>query len=198
MLNAHPARLGLMLFSLAATILTAPVAACGSDDQGSAAAMHNTAAARRDVCVAPVSLEPSEDEGAETQVPADPDAGFVAVTVTRDGHFGIGFDDRASKATALAKSHCQARAGENNNCGSQLSVTRGSWILVHRCGDQPLIASSAYLEDTEQEMINAEIAQHLYFGNSAPCRHLVTVDPAGDIARLHGLPATAGATLSAR
>jgi hypothetical protein len=116
----------------------------------------------------------------------------------RDGAFGIGIDASATKAIAAAKSRCEDSAREASNCGSHLTVTRGSWTLAHRCGDQPLIVTSAYLDEAEQLMLNSEIEQQLHFDNAAQCRHLVTVDPAGNVTRRHGLPTPSGAALPKR
>lgn len=123
---------------------------------------------------------------------------YVAIAAARDGAFGIGIDASATKAIAAAKSRCEDSAREASNCGSHLTVTRGSWTLAHRCGDQPLIVTSAYLDEAEQLMLNSEIEQQLHFDNAAQCRHLVTVDPAGNVTRRHGLPTPSGAALPKR
>lgn len=186
-----------MLLSLSATILTAPALACGSADQDNAAVIGAKAGEPQDVCLLKISEETPEDEVSEAPE-ATLDADYVAFTVSRDGSFGIGVDASAARAGSIATAKCREAARGAGNCGSQLTVTRGSWMVAHRCGDQPLIVTAEYIEDTEQQMINAEINQQLNFDNAAACKHLVTVDPAGTIAKLHGRPALNGTAMLAR
>ena len=108
------------------------------------------------------------------------DNDWTAVTLARDGSWGLGNERSQPEAIATAICNCRTVSGPQSDCGAQFTTANGGWTVASICGHHKIIATGINLAHAEQEAFNREIdLQHFYVPDLPPCRRVVTVDPAG-------------------
>ena len=110
------------------------------------------------------------------------EADWTAVTLARDGSWGVGTHASQGVAIATAIRSCKSMSLAPNDCGSLLSTIRGGWSLAILCGDYSIVVSEPTLAEAEQAALHREIELHIFYVPDLPtCRRLLTVDPTGQI-----------------
>jgi hypothetical protein len=113
----------------------------------------------------------------------------TVVTVARDGSWGVATAGSTGEAIATAVRACRAMADAPTDCGARLTATRGKWVLANLCGDHQIIVGAGTLEDAEATARKREIeTRRAYLPDLPPCRHILTVDPAGVVIASQGGP----------
>jgi hypothetical protein len=107
----------------------------------------------------------------------------TAVTLARDGSWGVATAGSTGEAIAAAVRACRAMAEGRSDCGAQLTTTRGRWVIASLCGDHQIIVSADTREDAEAAAIKRERdTRRVYVPDLSPCRRVLTVDSTGSIA----------------
>jgi hypothetical protein len=110
------------------------------------------------------------------------EADWTAVTLAKDGSWGVATDSSQGGAIATAIRNCKSMSPVANDCGSLLSTIRGGWSLAILCGDYNIVVSRPTLAEAEQAALYREIDLQLFYVPDLPsCRRVLTVDPAGQI-----------------
>jgi hypothetical protein len=107
----------------------------------------------------------------------------TAVTLARDGSWGVATSGSTGEAIAAAIQACRAMAEGLSDCGAQLTTTRGRWVIASLCGDHQIIVSADSREDAEAAAVRHEReTRRVYVPDLPPCRRMLVVDPGGGIA----------------
>jgi hypothetical protein len=107
---------------------------------------------------------------------------LTAVTLARDGSWGVATAGSTGEAIATAVRTCRAMAGAPTDCGALLTTTRGKWVLANLCGDHQIIVGAGTLEDAEAAAREREIeTRRTRVPDLPPCRRVLTVDPGGAV-----------------
>jgi hypothetical protein len=105
---------------------------------------------------------------------------LTVVTMSRDGSWGVATAGSTGEAIATAVRACRAMADAPTDCGALLTTTHGKWVLGNLCGDHQIVVGADTLEDAEATAREREIeTRRTYVPDLPPCRHILTVDPAG-------------------
>jgi hypothetical protein len=108
---------------------------------------------------------------------------LTVVTLAHDGSWGVATAGSTAEAIAAAVRACRAMAPAPTDCGARFATTRGRWVIASLCGDHPIIVSADNREDAEAAAHKREReTRRVYVPNLAPCRRILTVDPAGAVA----------------
>ena len=111
---------------------------------------------------------------------AGEDLDWTAVTVARDGSWGVATTGSQSQAIAAGIRNCRAMSLAGSDCGAELTTIRGGWTLALRCSDYRNPRRRQELEAAETAALNREIdLQLFYVPDLPPCRRILTVDPEG-------------------
>src|SRR5215813_3632251 len=84
------------------------------------------------------------------------EADWTAVTLARDGSWGVGTHSSQAAAIATAIRSCKSTFPTANDCGSLLSTIRGGWSLAILCGDYNIVVSGPTLAEAEQAALYRE------------------------------------------
>ena len=107
---------------------------------------------------------------------------WTAVTLAKDGSWGVATDSSQGVAIAAAIRNCKSMSPIANDCGSLLSTIRGGWSLAILCGNYNIVVSRPTIAEAEQAALYREIDLHMFYVPDLPsCRRVLTVDPAGQI-----------------
>jgi hypothetical protein len=107
----------------------------------------------------------------------------TAVTLARDGSWGVATGGSTGEAIAAAVRACRAMAAALSDCGAVQTTTRGRWVVGSLCGDRQIIVSTDKREDAAAAALEREReTRRLYVPDLPPCRRVLTVDPGGAIA----------------
>jgi hypothetical protein len=110
------------------------------------------------------------------------EADWTAVTLAKDGAWGIATHPSQAAAIAIAIRNCKSMSLTANDCGSLLTTIRSGWSLAILCGDYNIVVSKPTLAEAEQAALFREIDLHMFYVPDLPsCRRVLTVDPAGQI-----------------
>jgi hypothetical protein len=110
------------------------------------------------------------------------EADWTAVTLARDGSWGVATHPSQAAAIATAIRNCKSMSLAVNDCGSLLSTIRSGWSLAILCGHYNIVVSRPTLAEAEQAALFREIDLHMFYVPDLPsCRRVLTVDPAGQI-----------------
>jgi hypothetical protein len=107
----------------------------------------------------------------------------TAVTLARDGSWGVATAGSTGEAIAAVVRACRAMAAALSDCGAVQTTTRGRWVVGSLCGDRQIIVSADSREDAVAAALERERAtRRFYVPDLPPCRRVLTVDPGGAIA----------------
>ena len=110
------------------------------------------------------------------------DTDWTAVTVARDGSWGIGNNGFQSQAIAAANRGCRKMSVSGSDCGATMTTTRGGWILAFMCGDYPILVTANTIEEARKVALYRAIDLELFYVNDlAPCHPVLTVGPDGAV-----------------
>jgi hypothetical protein len=108
---------------------------------------------------------------------------WTALTLARDGTWGMATHVSRAKAIALAIDDCKQMAGRPNDCGALYKVAQGAWSLAVLCGRFNIVVAADTLAGAEAAVRARESELRLAFAQSLPpCVPLLTVQPDGIIA----------------
>jgi hypothetical protein len=123
----------------------------------------------------------------------------TVVTLARDGSWGVATAGSTGEAIALAVRACREMARAPTDCGAQFTAARGRWVVASLCGDHQIIASAETLQEAEAAALARETeTRRVYVPGLAPCRPVLTVDPAGAVTTGRHHSARAGRERSPR
>jgi hypothetical protein len=108
---------------------------------------------------------------------------FTVVTMAPDGSWGVATELSVGEAIAGAIRRCKAMTRAELGCGAQFKAIRDGWIVANRCGNTNIITAGRALADAAQAAHEWETELRAsYAPNLPPCRHVLTVDPRGEVA----------------
>jgi hypothetical protein len=108
---------------------------------------------------------------------------MTVITLAHDGSWGVATAASTGEAIAAAVQACRAMARAPTDCGARITTTRGRWVIANLCGDHPVIVGADTREAAEAAAIERETqVRRVHVPNLAPCRRILTVDPAGAVA----------------
>ena len=104
----------------------------------------------------------------------------TVVTLARDGSWGAATAASTDQAIAAAIRNCRVMSAPPSDCGAQLALSRGSWVIANLCGDHKILANGKTRIEAEQAAFAWEAdAKRLYVPNLTQCRRVLVVDPRG-------------------
>ncbi len=108
---------------------------------------------------------------------------FTVATMAPDGSWGVATELSAGEAIAGAIRRCRAMSRAELGCGAQFAAVWDGWIVAYRCGDRNMLAAGKVLADAQQAARERESELRTSYAPSLPpCRHVLTVDPGGEVA----------------
>jgi hypothetical protein len=115
-----------------------------------------------------------------SQAAEDWEHDWIAVTMARDGSWGVGIGRSTTVAIAAAIGDCRTRAIHTNDCGARLVTMRNAWALGLVCGERRILVTGNGVEDAEAAARSASTELRLHYAPDMPaCRGVLTVEPSG-------------------
>lgn len=107
---------------------------------------------------------------------------WIALTLARDGAWGMAMHTSRAKAVSLAIANCRRMAGRVNDCGSLHTSVRGAWSLAMLCGDYNVVVTAPTLAEAQAAARYRQIDLRASYAADLPaCVHVVTVNPSGQV-----------------
>jgi hypothetical protein len=107
---------------------------------------------------------------------------WIALTVARNGAWGVASDPVQLQAIVGALRACRTKSPRTADCGSLLTTRRAGWIIAERCGFLNVLASGATRREAEYAASWRETDLRIHYQRTLPhCVRLITVDPRGTV-----------------
>lgn len=119
----------------------------------------------------PARAEPSPDEA----------WGWTVTTLARDGSWGVATERSLARAIGLSIGRCKTMSVPQSDCGAQFTIIRAGWTLALLCGEHKVLAAAKQLDEAWRDAQLRIDLKKAYLPELPPCRHIITVDPAGAV-----------------
>jgi hypothetical protein len=105
---------------------------------------------------------------------------WTAVTMARNGSWGVGTSHRITNAITRAIRDCQAMAGAGSDCGAEFTTIQHGWSIALHCGQYRIIVTGETLHDVRAAVNERKLEmKYLHAIKLAPCQNVVLVEPSG-------------------